>query len=500
MKNRQSISCDPRLLQLSLEESLSEHDEELLAAHLSDCESCRRSLEQLAAGEPDWQRIGEALRDELQSTNDKRQGSAGFAAIEETILYERRANYATSPLDFAVDFLEPPTREQSLGRLGEIDILQVIGHGGMGIVLKGFQSALNRPVAVKVLAPHLATSGAARQRFGREAQAAAAVVHPNVMPIFTVDGSGKLPYLVMPYINGESLQERIDRRGALEVLDVLRIGLQVARGLAAAHAQGLVHRDIKPANILLERGVDRVLLTDFGLARAADDASLTRTGFIAGTPLYMSPEQARGDSIDARSDLFSLGSVLYTMCTGRPPFRAESSYGILRRITDNDPRPITDSHASVPNWLVALVDRLLAKRADQRFQSAEKVAEIMEKCLAHVQQPGQVSIPAELGARTRARRLPVMTSMAVAAVLFGSSVAYWKLQPLATTDTIDNSDATDQNNVTRSVPSADTLPIHRDNQVQTAPNNARWDDDVPNQIEQLRNEIQNLQQRVDSGW
>src|SRR5262245_59213986 len=165
----------------------------------------------------------------------------------------------------------------------------------MGIVLKGFQRELGRYVAVKVMAPHLAASGAARQRFVREARAAAAIVHPHVMPIHAVCTTARLPYLVMPFIACESLQQRIDRQGPLDVAETLRIAMQAAQGLAASHAQGLVHRDVKPANILLEKGVDRVMLTDFGLARAADDASLTHTRIVAGTPQYMSPEQSRGE-------------------------------------------------------------------------------------------------------------------------------------------------------------------------------------------------------------
>ncbi|MCY2963624.1 MAG: serine/threonine-protein kinase, partial [Planctomycetota bacterium] len=161
---------------------------------------------------------------------------------------------------------------------------------------------------MKVLAPHLAVGGPARRRFAREAQAVAAILHPNVMPILSVHSNGKLPYLVMPFLACESLQQRIERHGPLDTVDVLRIGLQTAKGLAAAHIQGIVHRDVKPANILLERGVERVMLTDFGLARAVDDAQITRTGLIAGTPQYMSPEQIRGEALDARSDLFSLGS------------------------------------------------------------------------------------------------------------------------------------------------------------------------------------------------
>ena len=169
--------------------------------------------------------------------------------------------------------------------------------------------------------------------------------------------------------------------------------MQAAAGLAAAHAQGLVHRDVKPANILLADGIERVKLTDFGLARAADDASLTRTGVIAGTPQYMSPEQARGEPVDPRSDLFSLGSVLYAMCTGRPPFRAETSYGVLRRITDEEPRPIREINPDIPDWLCGIVAKLMAKRPDDRFQSAREVAALLEQCLAHVQQPTVVPLP-----------------------------------------------------------------------------------------------------------
>jgi serine/threonine protein kinase len=295
--------------------------------------------------------------------------------------------------DFVVEFLEPSDRSDSLGRLGEYEILEVIGRGGMGVVLKGLQTELGRFVAVKVMAPALATSGAARQRFVREARAAAAIVHPNVMPIHSVCTTSRLPYLVMPFLACESLQQRIDRQGSLDVTEILRIGLQVARGLAASHAQGLVHRDVKPANILLEKGVDRVMLTDFGLARAADDSSLTRTGTVTGTPQYMSPEQSFGEALDCRSDLFSLGSVLYTMCTGRSPFRAETALAVLRRISDTQARPIREINPNIPQWLELIVARLHAKAADNRFQSANELLELLEQCLAHLQQPGTKPLP-----------------------------------------------------------------------------------------------------------
>ena len=186
----------------------------------------------------------------------------------------------------------------------------------------------------------------------------------------------------------------MSNEGPLELREILRIGLQVAKGLAAAHSQGLVHRDIKPANIFLDEGVERVQLMDFGLARAVDDASLTRSGVLAGTPQYMSPEQARAEKVDHQSDLFSLGSVLYAMCVGHAPFRAESSYSVLRLITDKEPRPIREINSDIPEWLCAIIGKLMSKQPEDRFDSAEQVAELLEDCLAHVQEPTTTPLPA----------------------------------------------------------------------------------------------------------
>src|ERR1700722_17181718 len=157
--------------------------------------------------------------------------------------------------------------------------------------------------------------------------------------------------------------------------------MQASAGLAAAHAQGIVHRDVKPANILLENGVERVVLTDFGLARAVDDASLTQSGVITGTPQYMSPEQSRGESADHRSDLFSLGSVLYAMCTGHPPFRANSALAVLRRVSDEDPRPVQELNHGVPDSLAEVIDALHAKEPADRYQTAGEVATELERIL-----------------------------------------------------------------------------------------------------------------------
>jgi serine/threonine-protein kinase len=242
-------------------------------------------------------------------------------------------------------------------------------------------------------------------------------VHSHVLAIHSVDATGRLPFLVMPYVDGESLQDRVRRNGPLGTKEVLRIGVQAARGLQAAHEQGLVHRDIKPANILLERDVDRAMLTDFGLARAVDDASMTRSGVIAGTPQFMSPEQARGEAVDHRSDLFSLGSVLYTMCAGRPPFRAETTMGLLRRIIDVCPRSLREVNADIPEWLAAIIEKLHAKTANDRFESAGELADLLEGCLAHVQQPTRTPLPKSIPRQSREQLRSARRTVGLAAAL-----------------------------------------------------------------------------------
>jgi tetratricopeptide (TPR) repeat protein len=260
----------------------------------------------------------------------------------------------------------------------------------MGIVLRAFDDKLHRVVAIKVMAPQLAATSPPRKRFLREARAAAAIRHEHVVDIHAVEEE-PIPYLVMEYVPGENLQQKLDRVGPLEVPEVLRIGEQIARGLAAAHTYGLIHRDIKPANILLESGVDqRVKITDFGLARAADDASLTQSGMIAGTPMYMAPEQAQGETTDHRADLFSLGSVMYAMCTGRPPFRASSSLAVLKRVAEDTPRPIREIIPEVPQWLCDIIAKLQAKKPADRFQTAQEVADLLNRCVAELRQQGQV--------------------------------------------------------------------------------------------------------------
>ncbi len=384
--------CDRDLLRQVLRDDLDTIDQQHLESHLTTCDMCRSELERLAGGE-DWL---SDVREHLSSSEvpayggeqqqGKQPGCFGAAGL-------LGHHHDHDEIDDRLNFLDPSADPQKLGRLGAYEVESVIGRGGMGIVLKAFDTALNRHVAIKVLAAELATSGAARRRFARESQAAAAIAHEHVVAIHAVDNSGKLPFLVMPYIPGKSLQERLDESGPLEIKEVLRIGLQAAAGLAAAHAQGLVHRDIKPANILLENDIERVRITDFGLARAVDDASQTQSGFIAGTPQYMAPEQARGEPVDHRADLFSLGSVMYAMCTGRPPFRAETTFAVLRRICEDTPRPLRETNPDVPDWLQAIISKLHSRDPRERFQTAAEVASVLEQYLAHLQQPMTNPLP-----------------------------------------------------------------------------------------------------------
>jgi serine/threonine protein kinase len=258
-----------------------------------------------------------------------------------------------------------------------------------------------------------------------------------------------MPYLVMQFVPGHSLQARVDEQGPLEIKEVLRLARQAASGLAAAHAQGVVHRDVKPANILLEDSVDRVLLSDFGLARTVDDATLTRSGVLAGTPHYMSPEQASGQSVDQRSDLFSLGSAIYFMCTGRPPYRSDSPMAVLNRICHEPHRPLDEVNPDVPIELAELVDRLLAKNPADRFATAQEVETRFASLLAQLQQGNRLRHRG-LVRRLRVRyfqqgrpllkRLTIGLTAAVVCMLIGASVVYF-VAPRTTTQVGNTLDA-----------------------------------------------------------
>lgn len=330
-------------------------------------------------------------------------------------------------------FLKPAQQSGALGRLGHYEILEVLGEGGFGVVFRAFDESLERDVAIKVLAPQLAVTSPARKRFLREARAAAQVRHDNVVQVYAVEEE-PLPFLIMEWIPGGSLQQHLDRAGPFDWSEVIQIGRQVAEGLAAAHQRGLIHRDIKPANILLESTKPtRVKITDFGIARVADDASATRTAAPTGTPMFMAPEQALGDSVDQRADLFSLGSVLYTLCTGRPPFRAPNVHAVLRRVIEDAPRPIPEVIPEVPPWLCQLIARLHAKNPRERLATARELADLLAAGNSGappapaIESPPEPVAGGEPIAKPPVRRMPLVAGAAVLLMAVG---AMWGLRGL----------------------------------------------------------------------
>ena len=375
------MKCPSEWVTAAAEDRLPQQHLETLAKHLSICPKCCRRLDEQTAPAAWWSDASRfldesVLADPLGDASDSSSCDSRLFDDDDPINQLR-----------SLGAIESASHPEMLGQLGRYTIEREIGSGGMGVVVKAHDSELNRVVAIKVLAPHLARSGTAKQRFIREGRAAAAVVHENVVAIHEVNTVAALPYLVMRYVDGISLQRHVDLYGPLSVFDALRIASQTANGLAAAHRQGIIHRDVKPANILVNHSCSRTWISDFGLARAVDDASLTRTGFIAGTPHYMSPEQARGGDVGPQSDLFSLGAVMYFMFTGRPPWRAERSLAVLHRIVSHPHRPLWKSNAQIPDGISDLVDRMLSKNVDDRPVSATDVQVELEKALSELQNP-----------------------------------------------------------------------------------------------------------------
>jgi serine/threonine protein kinase len=315
-------------------------------------------------------------------------------------------------------------------RLGPYRVLRQLGQGGMGLVYEAEDQRLKRRVALKVMLPQHAANTKARQRFLREAQAQAAIEHDHIVAIFQADEDDGVPFIAMPLLKGETLSEVLKRDGRVPLADLLRIGRETAEGLSAAHEQGLIHRDIKPSNLWLEarggrRGVrgenqeargerrevrgenqttvaprpspltPRVKILDFGLARAAqvaDDAHLTGTGVALGTPAYMAPEQARGEAVDARSDLFSLGCVLYQMGTGALPFQGSSVMAVLNALANGTPTPPRELNPDLPAGLAELIERLLAKNPTARPADAQAVAD----ALAALERTSVAAAPTEM--------------------------------------------------------------------------------------------------------
>ena len=259
----------------------------------------------------------------------------------------------------------------------------LLGQGGFAVVFRAKDELLRRDVAIKVLDVQGSPSPTLSERFVREAQTIARLEHPNIVPIYEVGQQEGLLYIVMRCVDGPSLRQLVGAHQRLSVADAGRVARQVADALQYAHSEGVVHRDVKPDNILLDKR-GRVFVTDFGIAKAAQAASaaqLTTEGMIIGTPQYMSPEQAAGDVVDGRSDIYSLGIVLYQMLTGNPPFDGQSSASILAKQLTATPTPIRDLRSDVPRAFELVLDRMLAKDPAARYQTAAEVSQALVAAL-----------------------------------------------------------------------------------------------------------------------
>ncbi|MBY0522074.1 MAG: protein kinase [Gemmataceae bacterium] len=458
-------SCPPkeRLREL-LGTELSDREQGALIAHLDHCAACQQALEELAGADGALvSAASHVLRTTGQETDGALRRVLDDLRTQVQLTLPGRAGNQTA---WVRSFLKPPQSTESLGELENYEVTELIGQGGMGLVLKAFDPALRRWVAIKVLAPHLATDAVSRERFAREARAAAAVHHEHIITIHAVRETNGLPFLVMEHVDGGSLQDYLNEHGPPDWRSIARLGMQVASGLAAAHARGLVHRDIKPSNILLtntsrerrdesrepkESGesraqstepsgrnswprdrlpalgsrlssldsplsaLDSAKIVDFGLARAADESRLTQTGIVTGTPMYMSPEQAQSEEVDGRSDLFSLGSVLYALSTGKEPFDGGTPMAVLRQVCEAMPAPIRNANPSIPIWLCEIIDRLQAKRPEDRLGSAAEVAELLRYNLEHPDRPAPLP-PRRAGTR-RARKLTLAALVLAVAVV-----------------------------------------------------------------------------------
>jgi len=418
-------------------------DEEAIdrfAHHLAGCPHCTQAIRELGqddpllaalrtacvkAAEEDEPHVAELIETLRLLRHDAALGTQELDQdLVETPL-PNPADETLSEVDQVADeldcFLGARRHEDELGVLGSFVVRRILGAGGMGIVVAAEDVQLSRPVAIKVMRRTLARSAGSKERFLREARAMAALDHDHVVPIYQVGQERGVPYFAMPLLKGESVETKLRRQGRLTTQEVVQLGKETALGLAAAHARQLIHRDIKPGNIWWEpRQADaahqgdatpardqprsRVKLLDFGLVRAAEESgALTATGLIAGTPAYMAPEQARGEKVDERTDLFSLGCVMYQALTGQRPFGGDNPTAMLWAVTNSPPQRVLELNADVPPRLALLIERLLEKDPARRFQTATELAAELSEIESALHRAHERAAPSQTAAQPARR-------------------------------------------------------------------------------------------------
>lgn len=397
-------------------EALPEERVAALLPHIENCLRCRSQMD-VASG---TKTINLEILSHAEDPTADEQATRSFIQSLKDISYATEVLPARETTELSaseLEFLSPSANSGSLGRLGPFEILGVIGRGGMGLVLKAYDTELEREIAIKVLSPSLSSNQRARERFVRESRAAAAIDHENVLPIHLVDHNGEIPFFTMPLVDGTSLQGLLDSaEGHLPVSQIIKIARMVTHGLVAAHEQGLIHRDLKPGNILLDRSGERAWLADFGLARAMESATITQAGTLIGTPQFMAPEQLDDQEPDEQSDLFSLGVVLYYLATGKPPFAGKTTASTIHKVINVQPLEPGKLNPSLPKWLSKLIGTLLAKNPRHRPRSAVEVANTIEKH-AHIE------------ASRRARRVHWMIAAGLGLLVMLTTALLWWPEP-----------------------------------------------------------------------
>lgn len=395
------IHCnDPHLLDSALMGLLSGADQVAFATHLANCPICLERLRKKSAGNSSSEAIlqdvsppaGSRAHMLTKRTNDSNSVRLDRPEDSQNLDQSSVSRLARFQLAELISRFAPPVLPDELGRVGGFRILQVIGRGGMGIVFRAEDVQLGRQVAMKIMLPSVAAQPGSVERFLRESRAAAGIRHEHVVTIYQVGEEAGMHYLTQELLVGETLKDRLTREGKLPLYASLRIGREIALGLAAAHAQGLLHRDIKPSNIWLDERNSRVKILDFGLARfQMGDVELTGSGVILGTPVYMAPEQAAGKQLDGRSDLFSLGCILYQMTTGRLPFPGSDVYAVMHSMVLETPPSPTDVNSDVPPFVSDLIDQLLSKDRENRPANAAEVALTLEFALRSMEATNALS-------------------------------------------------------------------------------------------------------------